>query len=306
MKTTSFFRKGRLDQYDKEDWSAHLFDTKGSMLIETFSRVASVLLWTIAVVAFDQYVYKVGVPNTAHLIVGTFLSLLLVFRTNASYDRFWEGRRQWGAINNDSRNLARQCSVFLDRDLGLLHRVLQWGIELPPAIMHTLRGTQWTTDRLPPDEVEKVRQAAHVPLAIARKITLLLDEAREKGVISDIVQMNVDQGLGRIIDSCGACERIHKTPLPFAYVVHLRRALVLYLFTLPFALIPMYGCWTIVVSNLISFILYGIEEIGVEIEDPFGNDANDLPLEVYCHNIQKVLEDLMRTAEQEAQTRTKP
>lgn len=306
MKTTAQLRKGRIDQYDKEDWSAHLFDTKGSMLIETFARVTLVLLWTIALVAFDQLVYKVGVPNTAHMIVGTFLSLLLVFRTNASYDRFWEGRRQWGAINNDARNLARQCSVLLAGDLGLLHRVLQWSIELPPAIMHTLRGTSWTTEKLPADEVEKVRQAAHVPLAVARQITILLDAARAKGVITDVMQMAVDQGLQRIIDSCGACERIHSTPLPFAYVVHLRRALVLYLFTLPFALLPTYGWGTIVVGFLISFILYGIEEIGVEIEDPFGHDANDLPLEVYCHNIEKVLEDLMRTAEQEAQARAKP
>jgi putative membrane protein len=89
-----------------------------------------------------------------------------------------------------------------------------------------------------------------------------------------------------LIDYIGACERIHKTPLPFAYVVHLRRALILYCITLPFALIESYGWSTVIDTLLIAYILFGIEEIGVEIEDPFGEDDNDLPLEKICATIE--------------------
>ena len=92
-----------------------------------------------------------------------------------------------------------------------------------------------------------------------------------------------------LIDYCGACERIRSTPLPFAYAVHLRRALIVYCFTLPLALVQKYGWETVPVTLMIAYVLFGIEEIGVEIEGPFGDDDNDLPLEDICETIHKNL-----------------
>ena len=87
----------------------------------------------------------------------------------------------------------------------------------------------------------------------------------------------------------GGCERIHKTPLPFAYVVHLRRALVIYCFSLPFALVDLFDWkWAVILDTMfMSYVYFGIEEIGVEIEDPFGVDENDLPLEEICASISR-------------------
>ncbi len=101
--------------------------------------------------------------------------------------------------------------------------------------------------------------------------------------------MALDQNVQLLIDSLGACERIRKTPLPFAYVVHLRRALILYCFTLPFALVESFGWGTILATLLVAYIFFGIEEIGVEIEDPFGQDDNDLPLDRICATIEQNL-----------------
>ncbi|HEU4535955.1 MAG TPA: bestrophin family ion channel, partial [Polyangiaceae bacterium] len=95
----------------------------------------------------------------------------------------------------------------------------------------------------------------------------------------------LDQNVQLLIDYLGGCERIHKTPLPFAYMVHLRRALVLYFFTLPFAIVDQFKGLTILAIAVVSYVFFGIEEIGVEIEDPFGYDANDLPLEAICDTI---------------------
>jgi putative membrane protein len=106
--------------------------------------------------------------------------------------------------------------------------------------------------------------------------------------------MTLDNNVQLLIDYIGACERIHKTPLPFAYVVHLRRALILYCLTLPFALIESYGWSTVIDTLLIAYILFGIEEIGVEIEDPFGKDDNDLPLEQICATIERNLLSVIR------------
>ena len=96
-----------------------------------------------------------------------------------------------------------------------------------------------------------------------------------------------------LVDYLGACERIHRTPLPFAYVVHLRRALIVYCFTLPFALLAVFGWWTVLVTLILAYILYGIEEIGVEIEDPFAGDDNGLPLERYCARIEANLREIL-------------
>src|SRR4029077_14654796 len=123
-------------------------------------------------------------------------------------------------------------------------------------------------ERLPAAEVAAVLEAPHVPAAAALRITENLVEARDRGTISDIVLTTIDANVQQLIDYLGACERIKKTPLPFVYVVHLRRTLVLYCFTLPFAVVELYGWWTILVSLFTSYMFFGIEEIGVEIENP--------------------------------------
>jgi ion channel-forming bestrophin family protein len=129
-------------------------------------------------------------------------------------------------------------------------------------------------------------------MAAARKISEQFAEAKSRGTISDYVQVSLDQNVQLLVDYMGACERIHNTPMPFAYMVHLRRALILYCFTLPFALLDRFGWWTIAVVLLISYVLYGVEEIGVEIEDPFGEDENDLPLEDICRTIESNVREL--------------
>lgn len=285
-------------EYDAHKWLDHLFDIKGSMVREIMGRVLLVVGWAAAVFAFHLYVRPVAVPSTVHALVGLALGLLLVIRTNASYDRFWEGRRMWGSIINESRNLARGSAAFMREQPALLEAIIKWTIAFPYSSMHALRGTTGLgpiAARLPQREVEAVLAAQHVPSAVALRISNLLAEARKAGHISDYVAMTLDNNIQLLIDYLGSCERIHKTPLPFAYVVHLRRALILYCITLPFALIADYGWATIIDTLLIAFIFFGIEEIGVEIEDPFGEDDNDLPLEQLCSTIEKnllsVLED---------------
>lgn len=279
-------------EYDAHKWLDHMFDIKGSMVREILGRVLLVVGWSTAVVIFHSYVRPLAVPSTVHALVGVALGLLLVIRTNASYDRFWEGRRMWGSIINESRNLARSSAAFLREQPALLEAIVNWTIAFPYSCMHALRGTTGLgpiAERLPPREVAATLAAQHVPSAVALRISNLIADARKGGYVSDYVAMTLDANVQLLIDYLGSCERIHKTPLPFAYVVHLRRALILYCFTLPFALIADYGWATIVDTLLIAFIFFGIEEIGVEIEDPFGEDDNDLPLEQLCGTIEKNL-----------------
>lgn len=278
--------------YDAHKWTDHLFDIKGSMVREITGRVLVVVAWSVLVVLFHRYVRPVAVPSTVHALVGVALGLLLVIRTNASYDRFWEGRRMWGSIINESRNLARAAGAFLRGQPALLSALTNWTIAFAYSSMHALRGTKEigpVASRLPRREVEGILAAQHAPTAIALRISHLIVDARNAGHISDYVAVMLDNNVQLLVDYLGSCERIHKTPLPFAYVVHLRRALILYCITLPFALIESYGWSTIIDTLLIAYIFFGIEEIGVEIEDPFGVDDNDLPLEQLCNTIESNL-----------------
>lgn len=275
-------------EYDAHDWRGHLLDIKGSMVREIMGRVLACVLWSAAVVAFDRFVRPVGVPSTVHSLVGLALGLLLVFRTNASYDRFWEGRRLWGGIVNESRNLARASRALLKDDPRLYATLVGWTAAFPYAAMHRLRGSALLgpiDDRLPPEEVAAALAAPNVPLAVSARMSATLVEARDRGLISDYLLAMLDQNVQLLVDYLGGCERIHRTPLPFVYVVHLRRALLFYCYTLPIALVREFG-WAAVLDTLfVAYIFFGIEEIGVEIEDPFGTDVNDLPLEDICDRI---------------------
>ncbi|MES2465093.1 MAG: bestrophin family ion channel [Armatimonadota bacterium] len=278
--------------YDAHKWIDHLFDIKGSMAREIIGRVMTVVGWSAAVVAVHKHVFPIAVPSTLHSLVGVALGLLLVFRTNASYDRFWEGRKAWGGIVNESRNLARALHVFLPERPDLRERALRWTSCFSYAAMHSLRGTSGLGPQallLPPDEVSRVENATHTPLAAAVQISEAIAEARRDGHLSDYLAATIDNNVQQLIDFLGVCERIHKTPLPFAYVVHLRRALLIYCLTLPFALLDPFGWYTVLDTLLVTYIFFGVEEIGVEIEDPFGVDDNDLPLEAICQTIERSL-----------------
>ncbi|HEY0320352.1 MAG TPA: bestrophin family ion channel [Pyrinomonadaceae bacterium] len=286
-------------EYDSHKWASHLFVIRGSIIGQIFWRLVLFAAWCAAVVAVHNYVLHIGMPSTVHTLVGVALGLLLVFRTNCSYDRFWEGRKLWGGIVNESRNLATSAHAYLGNNHPLVEPIILWTSTFSYASMHTLRGTAGlgpAAERLPASEVEAVLAAKHIPSAVALRIRRLLAGAQAAGHLNYNNTVAIDNNVQQLIDYIGGCERILKTPLPFAYVVHLRRALVLYCLTIPFALVETFGWFTCIVTLLVGYILFGIEEIGVEIEDPFGDDANDLPLEQICGNIERnvlaVLDDV--------------
>ncbi len=277
--------------YDPHRWLDHFFDIRGSMLREILTRVGICVAWSIGVVWAYYHGWHVAIPNTLHGLVGTALGLLLVFRTNASYDRFWEGRKLWGGMVNECRNLIRTSIAWFGHERDLIVELTHWTAAFPFAACNYLRGVppalNTSVPGLPPSAVAAVERAEHPVMAITMRMTACLTQAAARGSLSDIARTNIDQNIQLLVDYLGGCERIRKTPLPFAYVVHLRRALVLYCFTLPFALVQTFGWTTVLDVLLVSYVFFGIEEIGVEIEGPFGFDDNDLPLEAISETIRR-------------------
>ncbi|QSQ13148.1 bestrophin family protein [Myxococcus landrumensis] len=283
-------------EYDPHRWWSYFHYLKGSMVREIVARVMVCVLWSVGVTAYHYYVRPVAIPATVHTLAGLSLSLLLVFRTNSSYDRFWEGRKLWGGIVNETRNLARASGVFLGASPALYAALVRWTAAFPFASASSLRGRASLgplAKDLPPDEVAEVMHSQHVPFAVARRMSALLDQGRREGRYPEYVQMQLDQNVQLLIDYLGGCERIRKTPIPFAYVMHLRRALLVYCYTLPFALVDAFGGLTVLATFLVAYVFFGIEEIGVEIEDPFGHDDNDLPLDQICNTIHGNLSALL-------------
>ncbi|MDP1821937.1 MAG: bestrophin family ion channel [Archangium sp.] len=274
--------------YDPHKWRTTFFAIKGSMIRVISIRSLYVTLGAIALTVIHFHVRPLEIANAGmvHTMVGTALGLLLVFRTNQSYDRWWEGRKLWGAMVNTCRNLARSTSIHLAHDPERLRRVLRLTQAFPAAATCVLRQQAWAPVGLEPDDVEAITSHNHMPTAIAQRITFHLEAERKGGRLADIVFTSIDHNNQQLVDIIGACERIHKTPLPFAYVVHLRRALVLYCATLPVALVQSFGWATVPIVYGLTYVMLGIEEIGVEIEDPFEGDDNDLPLERITDGIQ--------------------
>ena len=297
-------------EYNPHDWRSHLLDIRGSLVREIFGRVFTVVCWSAAVVllmrwidywsnnVIDHDLEFLAIPITVHTILGAALSFLLVLRTNSSYDRFWEGRKLWGAIVNETRNLARMACVHLSKDVPLRNEIVRWTIAFAYSCMHRLRHTPGLDEvaaRLG-DEAAVAAAAEHVPLEISRRISVLLRQARDRELLSDFVMLDIDRNVQLLIDYIGGCERIHRTPLPFAYMVHLRRAIIVYTYTLPFALYKDFGWITIIATFLVAYLFYGVEEIGVTIEDPFEKEDNDLPLEQICITIDRNLSALIEEA----------
>jgi putative membrane protein len=276
-------------EYDPHAWHEHLLDIKGSMVREILARVLTCVAWSALVVAAHlRYPWLIA-PTTVHTLVGVALGLLLVFRTSSSNDRYTEGRKLWGGLVNHCRSLNLAARVHLENEPELLGRVVLWTAAFPYSCMNALRsqaGLGPIACRLPEYEVHRALNSPHVPSAVAREIDLALAEGRRRGALNDQLHATLEQNVQTLIDLIGGCERIRSTPLPFVYVVHLRRALILYCYTLPLALVDTYGWLTVPATLLLAYTFFGIEEIGVEIEDPFGFDCNDLPLDQICAKIE--------------------
>lgn len=279
-------------EYETKHWSGILFRFHGSVLPQIAWRVLLVTL-VAALITYGELSLGWELPKsrTLHAIVGVALGLLLVFRTNASYDRFWEGRIQIGAMVNNTRDLARQTASYLaDSPFEVRERIGHLIIALFASIRRSLRREREApelVDLLAEAECEQLIHASAPPLLVARWLSdAYAAEARAGRLSEERVRM-IDAGVSSLVDLWGGAERILKTPVPFAYAHHIKGFLSIFCLTAPMALIDTMGWYTPLGAAVVAYGLYGIEEIGIEIEEPFGYDANDLPLDGIGQTIAK-------------------
>jgi putative membrane protein len=238
-------------------------------------------------------------PATAHTMLGVALGLLLVFRTNASFDRWWEGRKLLGMIVNRTRDLGRQLRGYASGTehsravVDEIHRRLDlfFALALQSLREETDLGAISALSTL--EERAELERTKTRPLVVLGWITSAIDDLVRMGALAEIRILAVDQNLTSLVDSYSACERIARTPMPFTYAQHIKVFVTLFCFTVPFVLVDGLHWMTPVVAAVLAYALFGIDEIGVEIEDPFGYDANDLPGDRIAKNITTSLGDVL-------------
>jgi len=286
--------------YRKEDWWRaiwyfHTGKTARSLLKGV--AIAGVYVSLIAVAELRFLDLKLSrTPTEYFSALGILLSLLLVFRTNTAYDRFYEGRRAWGTLINTSRNLAVLLSAILptdDRDNRLFFAKSIANFAF--ALRNTLRN------QTVPDGLESLNGLPndllglidHRPSAVVTEMRMRLEALVQAGRLSEVQSINLNPHVGELLNVAGICERIKNTPIPFSYSFFIKFLIMVYIIILPFTILEEYGYLTIPVVMITSYMLIGLEMIGEEIEEPFGLERNDLPLDQLSNLIRVNVHDIL-------------
>jgi ion channel-forming bestrophin family protein len=281
-------------------WFRVAFKVKGSVIPAVMPKVLLCGGFGVLISVLSARGFALAWPILGNVIPSIVLGLLLVFRTNTAYDRFWEGRKAWGALVNTVRNLTRRIWVFADETelSDRIHKqtILRLITAFAVAMKLHLRGEPVSQELLGlVDERYRtaLAEAPHPCLKIAFWIEDYLQQQYQQQRVDLYQVTTMNALLDGMVDSLGACERILKTPMPMAYAIHLKQLLLIYCLLLPFQLVGEIGFWTGPIVGLVSFTLFGIEEIGIEIENPFGRDHNDLPLDDICNTMIRNMEHLI-------------
>lgn len=280
-------------QYNPKSWFSLIFDVYSRYVIRALFPLilfAGVLTSVLCFLFIDVMQIVIIDTKAFHSILGVILGLFLVLRTNTAYDRWWEGRKLWGQLVNDTRQLAIKITTFLPEDAKEDRMFFKKMIpNITFAMKHHLRNSILVGEMDFYDETIKDRiiNSNHRPNIINKIIMERVVQLNEKGVLSADKLFIVDKEIKGFTDIIGACERIKSTPIPYSYSMFIKKFLFIYCITLPMTFIGEFGYWSIILVVVAFYFLMSVELISEEIEDPFGKDINDLPLDELCVKIKK-------------------
>jgi putative membrane protein len=263
------------------------------LLISGLSALVS--WWEISYLQLSEEAHARNIP-LMHQLLGFAISMLLVFRTNSAYDRWWEGRKLWGALVNNSRNLAIKINAMLDDndfDNRNYYRKLIGLFPLELQMHLQKEETRLALDEEAHPEIAGFDRSAHMPAQFASALQQRTQQLYKSGQISGEQLIVLNAELQSLMDICGACERIKNTPIPYSYSAFIKKFVAVYVLTLPFGFAFTLGWISIPVVAFIFYVLASLELIAEEIEDPFGTDSNDLPLQKLSENIRQNVYDII-------------
>lgn len=284
---------------NKENWFKMLFVWHGSVLPQLLPRLILLFILSLVIVYFHGNIFSFKIPlNPAPLtLFGFVLALFLGFRNNVSYERFWEGRKLWGALLNYTRSLARQTLTLTDSKIDDSSKIEFISLlrSFAYALKHQLRNTDSENDlkiRLTERQFKIVSQAQYKPIMLTKLMAEWIQKAKHENIIDSIQQARFDENLNALTDIVGGCERIASTPIPYTYRVLLHRTVYIYCFLLPFGLVDSLQWLTPFLVVFIAYTFVAFEAIADEIEEPFGTEPNDLALNSMSQMIEATISEL--------------
>lgn len=291
--------------YNPKDWFTYIFHIHKADTVRKLGPLLigiSVYACLIAYLELEYWKlsstsYIKNIP-VMHTLLGFAISMLLVFRTNTAYDRWWEGRKLWGSLVNNSRNLAMKLSSFLPIDETAQRSFFR---KIIPAFAYSLHNhlhKEKIRVELFEDEEHKhvfsqLDHDKHIPNQVALLMYQHVQQLYQEKKITGDQLIVLNNELQSFTDICGACERIKNTPIPFSYSVFIKKFIFIYVMTLPFGYVFTLGYYVIPVVAFVFYVLASLELIAEEIEDPFGGDPNDVPTEKLAQNIQRGVADII-------------
>jgi putative membrane protein len=284
--------------YNTKDWFTFIFHFhKSDTVRKLFPVMIAIGIYSTTVGYLEIYYFKIGkndyVQNIPimHGMLGFVISLLLVFRTNTAYDRWWEGRKQWGSLVNNSRNLAIKLSAMLKDEND--RKFFRKFIPVYADVLHKHLNDSETSRQLFEDVDLEIDHHKHKPNQVKRIMYHKMNDLYDSKKISGEQLIILNEEFKVFTDVCGACERIKNTPIPYSYSAFIKKFIFFYIMTLPFGYSISLGYYVAPVVVFVFYVLASLELIAEEIEDPFGEDENDLPTKKIAENIKKHVEELI-------------
>lgn len=276
-------------------WIKMLFIWKGSILSKVMPQLMIIFAFSIVVFLLHGKVYdiKIQLNPAIFTLIGVSLAIFLGFCNTASYDRYWEGRKLWGKLVNDTRSLTRQILTIVETNDQVTIEKKQEFVKMISAfcwaLNYELRG-KTETDQLErllsKEQVDFLKQCQFKPVMIMNMMGEWLNEMKNQKAMDSMVLTTLDFQLNQLSEIVGGCERILNTPVPFVYHVLLHRTVYIYCFLLPYGLVDAVGWMMPVLVLFISYTFISLDAVVDEIGEPFGEEANDLALNAICRTIE--------------------
>jgi putative membrane protein len=285
--------------YNPKNWWKFIFYFHKA---DTFRKLMPAMLGLAAYTAIFAYIENeilhyvpIKNPLTIHSLVGFVLSLLLVFRTNTAYERWWEGRKIWGSFTNNSRNFALKLATFLPENHPAKETLKILTGNYLQAVKEHLRGKVHIENMVFTEVYNQAyyKDFKHIPNRICQAIYTEIHQLHQSGIINAEQLIVLNNELSSFTDNLGACERIKNTPIPVSYNIFIKKIIFIYVFTMPITAVLEYKFWSIPIVTLVFYAFAGIEIMAEEIEEPFGTDANDLGLDTIVKNIKGNLAEIL-------------
>lgn len=291
--------------YNPKDWFTFIFRFhKADTFRKLFPLIIGICIYSWLITFLEIRVFKLSENShlknipVMHSLLGFAISMLLVFRTNTAYDRWWEGRKLWGALVNNSRNLAIKLAVMLPKEdqegRNFFRKIIP---AFAYALHNHLRNEDTRIALFDNGEnshlLHHIDHKKHIPNQVAKLMIDHINDCYTQNKIDGNQLIVLNAEMQSFSDICGACERIKNTPIPFSYSVFIKKFIFFYVMTLPFGYVFILGYYVIPVVAFIFYVLASLEMIAEEIEDPFGNDDNDVPTGKIAANIHNHVNEIL-------------